>query len=193
MNRRKVKLVYGVGVNDATYNVTLKIEGKQSWVCPYYKSWRNMLHRCYSETYLKRQPTYRKCSVVDDWLTFSVFRGWMTEQDWAGNQLDKDLIGNGIEYSPDNCIFISSQLNKFIATDRTNGDMKTGVTFDKRSNKYCAQCVDPTNSFSKHVGTYDTEESAHLAYTVRKRIIANILADKIGDIRIATALRRLYA
>lgn len=114
-------------------------------------------------------------------------------QDWEGNHLDKDLFGTGFIYSPETCVFISRQLNNFIATDRKRGDLPTGVTYDKRSGNYCAQCVDSTLTFKKHIGTFKTADAAHQAYKSRKREISEILILEIKDERVIHKLRERYA
>lgn len=47
--RKKSKLVYVVGVNDADYNVTENalVDGKWKivWICSFYSTWRDMLKR----------------------------------------------------------------------------------------------------------------------------------------------------
>lgn len=193
MRRVKTKLVHGVGVNDADYNVVRHDSNKkQIWVCPFYKVWRDLLKRCYDEKYRAKNPTYTDCTMVGEWLIFSTFRKWMSNQDWKYNQLDKDLIGDGKHYSPNNCVFISGQLNKFIAIDRSAGELPTGVTLDKRSLNYCAQCVDPTGTFKRHIGTFEDAESAHLAYMVRKHKVTLMLIDNIKDERVKSALRGRY-
>lgn len=61
------KLVYGVGVNDADYVVQVKEtvdcangkrKQKQVWTCPFYKTWKSMLKRCYCEKAKINIPTY---------------------------------------------------------------------------------------------------------------------------------------
>lgn len=62
--------VYGYGICDIT-----GIEnGKQM---KYYETWKGMLRRCYSELYHKKEPTYKECSVCDEWLLFSNFKNGM--------------------------------------------------------------------------------------------------------------------
>lgn len=82
--RKKPKLVYGVGINDADYPTTQreKVNGewKITWRCLYYDRWVSMLTRCYSSKCHEKQPTYKGCSVCDEWLTFSNFRKWMEQQ-----------------------------------------------------------------------------------------------------------------
>lgn len=187
-----MKLVYGVGVNDASYPVTQKTEGKQSWVCPYYRVWRDMLKRCYDEAYIDRQPTYKGCSVISEWLTFSSFSSWMSEQDWKGNQLDKDLIyENNKVYSPTTCCFIDKQVNVFIADKRKNKDLPTGVTFHLRDNKFVAQCGNFLTGKS-HLGYYDSPEAAKIVYTRQKKYLADILASRQTDQVVRDAILKRY-
>lgn len=62
-----VKMVYGVGINDADYQVQVydkvrledgTIYRRNAWCCPFYRKWRSMLERCYSEKWLERYPSY---------------------------------------------------------------------------------------------------------------------------------------
>jgi len=94
-------LVFGVATSDSSYVTQKTIDGVMV-VCPFYRKWISMLTRCYSKNYQLRHPTYKGCSVSDEWLLFSAFKSWMKKQDWDGKQLDKDLLisGNKI-YSPD--------------------------------------------------------------------------------------------
>ena len=78
---KKQKLVFGVGINDADYSIQKVItivdengkrRQKQIWICPFYKKWKSMLERCYSDKYRERYPTYKSCSVCQEWLTLSL-------------------------------------------------------------------------------------------------------------------------
>ena len=88
----KKRLVYGVGINDADYAVTkwetTCVNGVQKrklvWYCPYHRAWTSMLQRCYSLNYQERNPTYKGCSVSEEWLTFSNFKRLDGEQDFEG-------------------------------------------------------------------------------------------------------------
>lgn len=111
------KLICGVGVNDADYPITR---------CPYYRKWRDMLPRCYSEQYQNRNPSYREVNVCDTWHTFSVFKMWMEQQEWQCMVLDKDLIGSvyGIKlYSKSTCIFIPAQVNSLVSLRSINNSV----------------------------------------------------------------------
>lgn len=114
------KLVCGVGINDADYVFqkweTIIVNGKRKqkliWECDFYRTWKSMLARCYSIKTQERQPTYKGCSVSDEWLTFSVFKNWMEKQDWEDKQLDKDLLFEGNKvYSSETCVFVTRMVS----------------------------------------------------------------------------------
>lgn len=181
------KLVQGIGLNDATYQTTIKVFGKDI-VCPYYQTWKSMLVRCYNTTCQTRQPTYIGCSVCSEWHTFSVFKAWMETQDWQNNQLDKDILvkGNKI-YSPDTCIFVSRRVN-LLLTDRgtKRGLYKIGVTFDKVSSKFKAACNNGSKGIT--IGYFPTEDEAHIAYIKFKKTVIINCASEQTDLRLKQAL-----
>ena len=197
---KRNKLVCGVGVNDADYAVTKyeKIDGKlvQVWMCPLYKTWKSVLVRCYSEKGLRRRPTYRDCSLWEDWKYFSNFKRWMEQQDWEGKALDKDLLieGNKV-YSPETCIFVDMKLNAFV-NDRgaARGEYLIGVTWDKKRNKFRSQCHNASTGEREYLGLFTDELEAHLAWKAKKHEFACQLADSeyVTDERLANALRTRY-
>jgi hypothetical protein len=157
------KLIYGCGINDATYVTSPVINGKKH-SCPYYRVWNSMLRRCYSLNYQQTRPTYKGCSVCVDWLLFSNFKLWMLQQDWKGKQLDKDLLvrGNKI-YSPETCIFVSVEVNSLLNTqEASRGLYKQGVCCDKAKGKFLASCN--VAGIRKYLGYFNTEEEASKAY-----------------------------
>jgi hypothetical protein len=110
--KRKESLVYGVGINDADYQVSTRDKNGKEWRCPFYKTWKNMLARCYSPAFQRNQPLYKGCSVDERWHRFSHFKSWMLEQDWEDKQLDKDMRFEGNQvYGPDTCQFLSRRDN----------------------------------------------------------------------------------
>ena len=162
----KVKLVLNVGINDADYSVTKeeKINGKRivTWRCPYYSRWYNLLSRCYSKAALTKRPLYGECSICSEWLVFSNFKSWMITQDWENKQLDKDLkiLGNKI-YSPDTCLFISDDLNRFLNENESKrGNYPIGVT--AKSGKFASYVG------NKHISYHETPESAHESWLIHK-------------------------
>ena len=196
------KLVYGVGINDADYvvqrNETIYVNGKrtrkQVWICPYYQAWKSMLERCYSIKYQERQPTYRGCSVSEEWLTFSVFKSWMEKQEWEGMQLDKDILFEGNKlYSKETCVFVSSVVNIF-TTDRgaSRGEWLIGVDWYKARGKFRALCRNPFTKKQEYLGLFNSELEAHQTWLKRKLELAHLVAAEQTDTRVAKALIERY-
>jgi hypothetical protein len=190
------KLIFGVGVNDAPHAVQKyhchKGSRKLVWICPFFRRWRNMIERCYSEYFLNRRPTYRGCSVCEEWLTFSKFKVWMEKQDWEGKELDKDiLVKENKVYSPETCCFVTKSTNNFMHENNSRrGDYAIGVSAYK--NKLQASCKNPITGDGEHLGYFTDEMSAHLAWKKRKHELACQLADMQTDDRVAAVLRVRY-
>ena len=136
----KRKLVYGIGINDADYNIQSKISGKNVR-CPYYRKWTNMLNRCYSDKPHDKYPTYIGCTVCDEWLTFSNFKEWMIKQDWKGMHLDKDIKINGNKtYSPETCVFIPHEINSLMLDcAASRGALPLGVSYHRNGSSVMAR------------------------------------------------------
>ena len=192
------KLIYGVAINDADYTVTKSkdINGKsvKTWRCDYYYTWLNVLKRCLSESFKRKNEAYKDCSICDEWLVFSKFKSWMEKQDWEGNHLDKDLLSSGSKvYSPETCLFVSGQVNSFVKINSyKNSDLPIGVSFHKQRGKYRASVV--TNKKQEHLGLFDNPEDAHEAWRARKLELAIELANSelVTDDRVRKALIARY-
>ena len=188
-----MRLVYGVGINDADYIVEATAVGRRRR-CPIYRTWRSMLERCYSKKFHAKYPTYVGCSVVPEWHRFSTFRQWMEEQPWEGNQLDKDILipGNKV-YGPETCVFVSRQLNTFlIDSGATRGAWPLGVYWNKQCEKFQASCRNPATKKQEHLGLFLCPDQAHLAWKKRKNELALQYASLQTDQRIAVALRARF-
>lgn len=204
MKPKNKKLVCGAGLNDADYAVAKfetigcavgKLKKRQVWACTYYSAWASMLNRCYSKKLHERRPSYKGCTVSDNWLTFSNFRSWMLEQDWEGNQLDKDILfeGNKI-YSHDTCVFVSPMVNSFINDRRARrGELLIGVCWDKKTKKFKSQCGNPFTKKLEYLGYFDSEQEAHETWRKRKLELAHLLAAEQTDPRVAKALVDRYS
>jgi hypothetical protein len=196
------KLVYGVGINDADYEVYeyeyVIVDGmkkqKMVWCCPYYRTWKDMLQRCYSDKYQERRPTYKGCSVSEEWLTFSVFKSWMEEQDWEGKQLDKDLLFEGNKvYSKETCVFVTQKVNSFtLDCGASKGEWLIGVFWNKKNGKFMSRCCNPLTKKREYLGLFLDELEAHNAWLKRKLEIAHQLAAIQDDERVAKALIARY-
>lgn len=195
---KRTKKIYGVGVNDADYNTREFIRDsngkrKVSWGCPYYALWSKLLYRCYSESFHKKQPTYKCVRMADEWLVFSNFKKWMMSQDWFGKEIDKDILGKGSKvYSQETCMFVDHAINMFVVmpSSSTGNGLPFGVSFDKSRGKYKAQ-VGMGTIRTKFLGSYDTPEQAHKAWQLAKWKYGQELLQQQTDPRIIQAMHAI--
>lgn len=182
-------LLYGIAHNDYQGKVTFRENGKKLHI-PEYARWTAMLARCYGKSTQRNQPSYIGCEVSVDWLYFSNFKVWMGEQDWEGKQLDKDLlfVDNKV-YSENTCVFINQLTNLFI-TERGRSSRLIGACFV--AGKYKADCRDPFKRVGSHLGMFETEEEAHLAWLNKKLEYAHEVIELEKDIRVKEAVINRY-
>ena len=204
MARKKNGLVYGWGVIDVEHNVTRTeiVNGKQKivWRCPYYTKWSGILDRCLSVKHQETHPTYKGCTVAEEWKHLSDFIKWVDSQpnrDWQNSELDKDfLIQGNKHYSPETVVFVSKRVKLFLTNKRNfRGDYMIGVSYNPRNSKrnpYEAKCSSPFGGCG-YIGVYPTELEAHKAWQAKKHEYACMLADLQADERIASRLREMYA
>lgn len=197
---------FGWGINDVDYPTTKRrtLKGSniiETEVCPYYRDWFGVLQRCLYPRYKERKPTYEGCTIDEEWKYLSNFIKWVDSQpnrDWKNCSLDKDMLTlKNKHYSSTNCVYIPKSLNSFIAEGGRAGSLMRGVTLDNRykNPRYAAKCQNPFvhAGLGRHIGTYNTELEAHLAWQARKHEYACQLADLQQDPRVAKALRERYA
>jgi len=185
------KPVYGIGINDAKYIVIQLAHGKRV-TCPFYRRWKDMLKRCYSDKFHEKRPTYIGCTISKEWLTFSNFKGWMIDQEWRGMALDKDLLETGNKvYSPEFCVFIPHSLNNLLCDSAAiRGEWPIGVSFHKKAGKFRAYCG--CGEKSKHLGLFPSPEAASNAYqTFKSSYILEVAQEYSHDSRLYSALIRL--
>lgn len=185
------KLVYGVGINDADYNISKKINGKVV-LCPFYSKWKDMIKRCYNKKYLDKQPTYNECYVCDEWLSFSNFRKWMESKEWEGKQLDKDILieGNKV-YSPDSCVFIDAKINTLLNNKNKKNKYGKGVYLHRKSGMFAAELSE--SGVRRHLGYFDCAKKAEAKYIEEKSnfIRSNAVQFKEKDAKLYKALIRI--
>ena len=157
------KLVASNGINDSPFLVEPTIAGKQV-SHPAYKTWKNMLERCYSNKYKEKRPTYLDVTCCDEWLLFTNFAKWFKNNYVSGYHLDKDLlVKDNIIYGPRTCIFVPKEINLFITlSNNSRGLLPIGVTLHK------GRFISQIGSKTKNLGTYSTKEEAHQAWQKAK-------------------------
>ena len=167
---------HGVGFNDKTS--PSNIGGKTP---KEYRLWYNMLTRCFYEDYQTKFPTYKGCSVSDNFLNYTFFYDWCQEQigfDKKGWHLDKDILYKDNKmYSESTCIFVPSEINSFFTScNKVRGEYPVGVSLQTGYKKYMATvCVAGKN---KNLGRYNTVEEAFAVYKKHKEALCKQLALK---------------
>ena len=172
--------VFGVG-----YLGNEKTKDENGNTIKSYVVWKHMLERCYYDKYQKKEPTYKDCTVCEEWLNYSDFKKWYDENYYEiENQtmnLDKDILVKGNKtYSPETCVFVPQNINTlFIKSNKTRGKYPIGVCFRKDRNKYQVNCNTFYNGKSqyKNLGLYNTIDEAFNAYKQFKEADIKQMAD----------------
>lgn len=148
-----------------------------------YKYWNGIMERAYCPKYHQKRPTYKDCTVVNEWHNFQNFAKWFYKQvREEGWELDKDLLVKGNrEYGPDTCCFVPRALNILIP-HRKQGDTSFPIGVHESPNKgiYISGCNDEDGNnvilgFSRNV-----EEMA-LKYKVFKESVIKKVAERWKD------------
>lgn len=163
-------IVYGVGYLGEG-NIPSWVNGKVSKV---YDSWKKMLQRCYDDKYKDKQPTYKGCTVSQEWHDFSKYALW-----YYGNhpdinntsgilfQLDKDLLvpGNKI-YGEQFCSILPSYINSLLV-NCSGGSRQYPLGVHKEvGGKYVAQIS--KGRYKVHLGHFETIKDAYNRYKESK-------------------------
>lgn len=144
-----------------------------------------MLKRCYDPNYIDR-PTYKDCSVCNEWLCFENFEKWFDKNYYEiPNEkmyLDKDILvkGNKI-YSPLYYRIVPNTINcLFTKSNKIRGIYPIGVYYSDISKKIKSQLSILKNNkkIKKGLGYYNTPEDAFEAYKKAKEQYIKNTADK---------------
>ena len=176
------KLVHGKGYNDGSKPANIGGKSVKEYIL-----WVGMLERCFSDSCQTKHPTYKGCSVSDNFLNYSYFYDWCHNQagfkgvDGKGRywHLDKDILYKENKmYSENTCVFVPNEINLFF-TDCGNsrGEYPIGVCFHKRVGKHAASCS-AVDGKRKHLGYFNTPEEAFNAYKPFKEALCKQLALK---------------
>ena len=172
-----VASVHGAGVAGAKYPITINgVHTKE------YELWCNMLKRCYSDAYQKKQPTYKGCKVSNNFLRYEYFYEWchiqvgFNNKDW---QLDKDLLVKGNKvYNEFTCVFLPKEINSVLTkSTATRGEYLIGVCWSKTHKAFAAQ-VSKSKGKKEHLGSFNTEIEAYNAYKTAKESFIKEQANK---------------
>lgn len=163
------------------HEITVDCNGNQ---LQSYKTWVAMIKRCYSEKYQERQPTYKDCSVCDEWLNYSNFKHWFNENYYMipnkTMALDKDILHKGNKiYSSKTCVFVPQEINSlFVKNDINRGKMPIGIYYDDSKN-YTKKYKVSINNKNKRIylGYFLTLQEAFNVYKSFKEQYIKQVAD----------------
>lgn len=104
-----------------------------------YKTWSNMLERCYNPYRINKFMTYIDVFVDEYFHNFQNFAKWYEENYYEVEgqrmHLDKDILvkGNKI-YSPFTCIFVPERINTlFTQSNKSRGKYPIGIVYNKNN------------------------------------------------------------
>ena len=174
--------VFGVGINDVSGSIPANDKR--------YTLWCSIIRRAYSDVYHHIKPTYRDVEVCDRWKRFSNFAEDIVKIPFYEKcitdkyELDKDILGGDLRiYSPETVCFIPRSVNIFFSRNtQKQSNLPTGITFNKRLNKYVASCnIGGKNT--QHLGVFGSIEEALIVYKRTKHELLKTLANSLeGDI-----------
>lgn len=172
--------IFGVGFSGEKYPLSFHADGK----CvntPEYERWMGMLRRCYSESERHKNPTYKGCTVSENFKSYEFFYEWYNQQigcdqNWC---LDKDLLVKGNKhYSEDLCLLLPYEINNaFTKTNKLRGKHPVGVHWCNTKKVFVAQ-VNRGGGKQDYFGQYSIPEEAFQAYKVAKEGYLKELAEK---------------
>ncbi len=179
--------VFNVGVLGDKYATKYKLPNGRYRNFKEYETWSGFLERCYSERCQIKHPTYRGCTVSENFKSYTYFYEWCNKQVGFEHQewnLDKDILVKGNKvYSEDTCCFVPPEINSlFTKTDKLRGKYPIGVYYRKDTNKFVAQ-VNRNNikGCQDYLGAYDCPNEAFLVYKEAKEVFIKQVAEKWKD------------
>lgn len=176
--------VYGVGyIGEGNAPIS---EGKKR--TKVYTCWISMLKRCYEERFQQKSPTYKGCTVTEEWHCFQTFAKWYEENYYQVDNeemaLDKDILVKGNKvYGPETCVFVPPIINgTFTKRKNKKSNLPLGITAKSdKSGKFVARCVNYKTGKREYVGEFKSLEEAFKAYKECKEKYIKELADDYRD------------
>lgn len=154
----------------------------------FYSLWVQMLRRCFDKKLQEKQPTYKDCTVTEEWHNFQNFAQWYHDNyyeiEGRQMQLDKDILIKGNKkYSPETCVFVPQNINAlFVKADMRRGKLPIGVSYCKHNMKYKSECHDGTGT-KIYLGYSQTPIDAFEVYkSYKELVIKDVANDYLGKI-----------
>lgn len=96
-----------------------------------YVRWKGIVSRCYvqSDQGYTRYGV-KGVKVCNEWRNPDVFIEWYNKYNIQGWEIDKDIVGTGDYYSPENCVFVCNSINTFFTFIKHPKVCKRGGKYD---------------------------------------------------------------
>lgn len=143
-----------------------------------YLRWQRMLERCYGKPN-STNGCYTNTIVCKDWLNFQNFARWLygVSNYRPDFQLDKDLLGDGTVYSPDNCCFLPPVINSTLSW---KGRGSEGVRKRESGSYQVRGCYKGKRVHLKECSTY--EEGLRVYYDFKENYMKELAEEYKQDI-----------
>lgn len=147
--------------------------------------WNNLKERTREGTLWQRIPTY--IGSTNAFISFDSFVEWSISQvgyEFNDYDLDSDILKiNSKVYSPDHCLFIPKQLNRFLQSPKIGASGFRGITLDRTRNKLMVRC-EVNTGFEKILligKLFNTDDmvAAKKAYIEAKNNAADVWRDTL--------------
>lgn len=164
--------------------------------CKSFSQWNDMIKRATGSRFKEMKPTYKDCTVSENFKDFNYFHNWCLCQNGYGLdnfELDKDILIKGNKhYSEDTCCFVPPEINSLILSCKgSRGEFPIGVTKVKSTGKYITQVR--RKRLGKYYSTSSYVEEAFLKYKNVKEDYIKYLADIYKDNLDEKVYNALYA
>ena len=126
--------IYGVGCVGTKYHARTSNK-----IFKEYATWKNMLYRCYGESYGERYKTHRDATVCEEWLCYENFYDWIHEQSNAENFISGNnwilnrniIIKDNDIYSPETCCLVPQNVHRLFMEQDLNMEYATESVLQK--------------------------------------------------------------
>jgi NMD protein affecting ribosome stability and mRNA decay len=147
-----------------------------------YKTWHGMIRRCYDEKSFEKYPSYKDCTVCDEWHNYQTFGEWYDQNYYEVENetmaLDKDILvkGNRI-YRHDACIFVPQRINSiFTKKQSSNDNLPIGVSINKNNSSTKIYTAKYGNKV--YINSFNTIDGAFQAYKKYKELLIRDIANE---------------
>lgn len=130
---------FNVGfVGEGIYTPTLNNKHTSAYIC-----WSDLLGRIYGKIINIKEPTYKNCTISEEWLNFQNFADFYYKNclDFSF-QIDKDIIlKNNKHYSSETCCFVPNEINMLFRSYEKENIYGEGIRLktDRKIPKFTAQ------------------------------------------------------